>query len=1118
MRVFQIVLPWLTVASWVFQRVVSDVSDSLPDRAQESNAIDFTAVAPLIAANEGIVYIGLLDGSLMAVDLNSGQTLWTFETKRGSLFSSAGQTLKEEDGGITVPGLDGTMYSLATEDLSLTKHPYTVRDLADTPSLLAPNGTIVTGSKQSDIYVLDPKTGDLQYARLDQEIVRPSGNGLEENLDIADATKDALIIAMTTHSIRGLLAKTGAELWNFSIGSFDIALGGGAAESAGDVPATPSGVMLMQHGDSAAALDVDSMKALWTTDKLPSPMVSSFTLQGTTVRKNPFVDSSLMGQRAGIVPTVPPRGRPTRTTLTDDQAPPEHRPAVYLGTLNGSFFALPSEPARDLGQNSHQAPAFTFDRVGNTDLWFAGHSKAIGDSSHIMAVHGYQGETPAALPAAAAAAAADGSSHSALAVYLLPSEEPTCDNTAMPEVTVPAGSPEEFGDGPGSCGGDAQLTRAECMQPRQRFKAADPLWFGDVQITMTWGLFAGLVLLATVGTRIAGSSVRRWLRTRIGNRSSRQTPDLEEQNSILHWLWNTTEQILDTFDGLSPRAARAPVTIDVPTSGNFEQRQAKSKDVIHSGGDSSSDHSDSDSSGSSSSSNGGGNSSGVTPNHESVTSPGLLPQSSSILISSRYHREFQELRRLGRGGQGTVFVVENLLDGIEYAVKKILLPRASKERDRVLREVRSLARLEHDNIVRYFHAWIEQVAAADVRAALSGATSPKGSQTGNSFSLVSMSSASELSDTSGTSLDETALQADRDVLFIQMKLCQDKTLAQYLEPGSQNSVNVPEVFGYFRQILQGLEHVHEAGLIHRDLKPANIFLWGYGKGKLIKIGDFGLSKEGSVQQSDESSPARGRSLEQVVVPALAIEEAEGHTTEVGTTLYASPEQMHGVDISEQTDMYSVGVILGEMFFMFATGMERAICLKKLRSHASSSEQNQRGELAIETQFPSVYEKCLELMRADASRRPTAKAVRSWVEQLLLCGDSSMSSTTDTDLRSNLSISGSAISRGVSGSSVFDEDRDGSDALMPGMAILRLTALNVSERLAWLETEVQNIIDRPDYADQDRVEVRSYNRTNADDGQTILTYRVIGLAEGKLELLLRAIETLDLVQTVDSRYG
>jgi serine/threonine protein kinase len=43
-----------------------------------------------------------------------------------------------------------------------------------------------------------------------------------------------------------------------------------------------------------------------------------------------------------------------------------------------------------------------------------------------------------------------------------------------------------------------------------------------------------------------------------------------------------------------------------------------------------------------------------------------------------------------------------------------------------------------------------------------------------------------------------------------------------------------------KQLLSGLKHIHEKGLIHRDIKPANIFI---SENKVLKIGDFGLAKE-----------------------------------------------------------------------------------------------------------------------------------------------------------------------------------------------------------------------------------------------------------------------------------
>jgi serine/threonine protein kinase len=77
---------------------------------------------------------------------------------------------------------------------------------------------------------------------------------------------------------------------------------------------------------------------------------------------------------------------------------------------------------------------------------------------------------------------------------------------------------------------------------------------------------------------------------------------------------------------------------------------------------------------------------------------------------SRYKSEFRELAPLGRGGFGTVFRCENALDGREYAIKKVWIPSGeefSQRLQRVLREVKTLALLDHPNIVRYYTAWLE---------------------------------------------------------------------------------------------------------------------------------------------------------------------------------------------------------------------------------------------------------------------------------------------------------------------------------------------------------------------------------------------------------------------------
>ncbi|KAL1961120.1 hypothetical protein VTO42DRAFT_3065 [Malbranchea cinnamomea] len=95
----------------------------------------------------------------------------------------------------------------------------------------------------------------------------------------------------------------------------------------------------------------------------------------------------------------------------------------------------------------------------------------------------------------------------------------------------------------------------------------------------------------------------------------------------------------------------------------------------------------------------------------------LSPQTySQHLGISRYAVEFEEEAMIGKGAYGAVFRVKHHVDGQVYAVKKIPLSAnrlqklqdgGLRELDNILREIRTLARLEHQNIVRYYGAWAE---------------------------------------------------------------------------------------------------------------------------------------------------------------------------------------------------------------------------------------------------------------------------------------------------------------------------------------------------------------------------------------------------------------------------
>ena len=108
-----------------------------------------------------------------------------------------------------------------------------------------------------------------------------------------------------------------------------------------------------------------------------------------------------------------------------------------------------------------------------------------------------------------------------------------------------------------------------------------------------------------------------------------------------------------------------------------------------------------------------------------------------------------------------------------------------------------------------------------------------------------------------------------------------------------------------RQICAGIAAAHERGVLHRDLKPANVMIDGEGH---VRITDFGLAAiAGTVRQ----------------------------TFATGTPAYMAPEQLAGRDVSERSDIYSLGLVLFELF----TGkrvFEASSLQDLLRLHESDS--------------------------------------------------------------------------------------------------------------------------------------------------------------------------------------
>lgn len=122
-----------------------------------------------------------------------------------------------------------------------------------------------------------------------------------------------------------------------------------------------------------------------------------------------------------------------------------------------------------------------------------------------------------------------------------------------------------------------------------------------------------------------------------------------------------------------------------------------------------------------------------------------------------------------------------------------------------------------------------------------------------------------------------------DEIVIVMAFYRGETLAQRLRRGPIDPDAAVNIAG---QLLSGLEHAHQRGIVHRDVKPANLILCENGP---VKIVDFGLAKD---LGNGQGLTATGEIL--------------------GTISYMSPEQVLCKMLDHRTDLWASGVVLYEM--------------------------------------------------------------------------------------------------------------------------------------------------------------------------------------------------------------
>ena len=254
---------------------------------------------------------------------------------------------------------------------------------------------------------------------------------------------------------------------------------------------------------------------------------------------------------------------------------------------------------------------------------------------------------------------------------------------------------------------------------------------------------------------------------------------------------------------------------------------------------------------------------------------------------------------IGSGGFSNVYKVYNPLDDKYYAIKKIGIRNNFYSS---LNEVRTIAKLNHNNLIRYHMSWIESVNLNKKLSKLNNEFLLEDNNTsGESVTtLVKINSLNLINKDEDETNNSTSSQYEESeydkFLFIQMELCRE-TLKSYL---LNNNFSLEEKKNICKEIVNGLINIHDNEILHRDLKLTNILV---DFNNTIKITDFGLAV--SIYDVDKE--------------------------EVGTYGYIAPEIFDGDDYTFKSDLYSLGIIFLEIFKSFKTNMEKMLCIRDIKN-------------------------------------------------------------------------------------------------------------------------------------------------------------------------------------------
>lgn len=271
-------------------------------------------------------------------------------------------------------------------------------------------------------------------------------------------------------------------------------------------------------------------------------------------------------------------------------------------------------------------------------------------------------------------------------------------------------------------------------------------------------------------------------------------------------------------------------------------------------------------------------------------------------------------REVGQGGMSTVYLGHDARLGRNVALKALRSRSAldKETRSRFLREARVLSRLKHANICEIYS--YEETAEGDY--------------------LI---------------LEYIDGQRLRDV----------RTEALSLRERDRIAVALADA----------VRAAHSAGVVHRDLKPENVMLTREGQVKVLDFGIAGLSGREDLAASAAAAHENAPSTESGVdLAPTSTGPLTTHGRILGTLQYMSPEQARGEPISPASDVFSLGLLLYELY------LGRSVHPEGLASHALLARAQQGVVAPIKGLSRDRRRLLQRMMSTEPASRPTMTEV------------------------------------------------------------------------------------------------------------------------------------------------